>query len=130
MFDTYAANKALRDAGFDRPQAEAAVAMVRDAVSEGVATGEDAARPESKVDTGIAEAKADAARLEGNVDARFAEVKTGVTRLEGKVESENARIEGRVESGIRGLEARLTVRMYSGLIAASAVLLALVKLLP
>ena len=111
MFDTYAANKALRDAGFDRPQAEAAVAMGGDAVSEGVATGEDAARPESKVDTGIAEAKADAARLEGNVDARFAEVKTGVTRLEGKVESENAGIEGRVESGIRGLEARLTVRI-------------------
>ena len=118
MFDTYAANKALRDAGFDRPQAEAAVAMGGDAVSEGVATGEDAARLESKVDTGIAEAKAE-----------VAEVKTGVTRLEGKVESENAGIEGRVESGIRGLEARLTVRMYSGLIAASAVLLALIKLL-
>lgn len=137
MFDTYAADKALRDAGFDRPRAEAAVAMVRDAVSEGVATGEDAARPESKVDTGIAEAKADAARLESNVDARFAEakaevaeVKTGVTRLEGKVESENAGIEGRVESGSRGLEAHPTVRMYSGLIATSAVLLALIKLLP
>ena len=36
-FDTYAAAKALRDAGFDERQAEAAVAMVRDAVTEGVA---------------------------------------------------------------------------------------------
>ena len=50
MFDTYAAAKALRNAGFDEPQAEAAVAMVRNAVSEGVATGEDAARLKSKVE--------------------------------------------------------------------------------
>ena len=40
-FDTYAAAKALRDAGFDERQAEAAVAMVRDAVTEGVATKAD-----------------------------------------------------------------------------------------
>ena len=40
-FDTYAAAKALRDAGFDEAQAEAAVAMVRDAVTEGVATKAD-----------------------------------------------------------------------------------------
>ena len=31
-FDTYAAAKRLRDAGFDEDQAEAAVSMVRDAV--------------------------------------------------------------------------------------------------
>ena len=31
-FDTYAAAKRLRDAGFDERQAEAAVSMVRDAV--------------------------------------------------------------------------------------------------
>lgn len=40
-FDTYAAAKALREAGFDEAQAEAAVAMVRDAVTEGVATKAD-----------------------------------------------------------------------------------------
>lgn len=40
-FDTYTAAKALRDAGFDEAQAEAAVAMVRDAVTEGVATKAD-----------------------------------------------------------------------------------------
>ena len=155
MFDTYAAAKALRNAGFDEPQAEAAVAMVRDAVSEGVATGEDAARLERKIDAGLAEVKADAARLEGKVDAglaevkadaarledkvdaRFAEVKaeiaevkTDVARLEGKVESESARLEGRVESEIGRLETRLTVRMYGGLIATAAVVVALLKLLP
>ena len=32
-FDTYAAAKRLRDAGFDERQTEAAVSMVRDAVS-------------------------------------------------------------------------------------------------
>ena len=31
-FDTYAAAKRLRDAGFDEDQAEAAVTMVRDAI--------------------------------------------------------------------------------------------------
>ena len=42
-FDTCAAAKALREAGFDEGQAEAAVAMVRDAVTEGVATKADIA---------------------------------------------------------------------------------------
>ena len=32
IFDTYAAAKRLRDAGFDEDQAEAAVTMVRDAI--------------------------------------------------------------------------------------------------
>ena len=40
-FDTYAAAKALRAAGFNQDQAEAAVAMVRDAFTEGVATKAD-----------------------------------------------------------------------------------------
>ena len=40
-FDTCAAAKALREAGFDEAQAEAAGAMVRDAVTEGVATRAD-----------------------------------------------------------------------------------------
>ena len=48
-FDTYAAAKTLRDAGFDERQAEAAVAMVRDAVTEGVATKADVARLETRI---------------------------------------------------------------------------------
>ena len=52
VFDTYAAAKALREAGFDEAQAEAAVTMVRDAVTEGVATKAD-------LKTAIAELKAD-----------------------------------------------------------------------
>ena len=147
MFDTYAAARALRDAGFDEPQAEAAVNMVRDAISEGAATGEDAARLEGKVDTGIADVKADIARLEGKVESEVADVKADIARLEGKVESDAARLEGKVESevarlegkvesdiadvkaDIRGLETRLTVRMYGGLIATAAVVTTLVKLI-
>ena len=48
-FDTCAAAKTLRDAGFDERQAEAAVAMVRDAVTEGVATKADVARLEPRI---------------------------------------------------------------------------------
>ena len=40
-FDTYAAAKTLRKAGFDDRQAEAAVAVVHDAITGGVATRAD-----------------------------------------------------------------------------------------
>ena len=42
-FDTYAAAKTLREAGFDDRQAEAAVAVVHDAITGGVATKADLA---------------------------------------------------------------------------------------
>ena len=132
-FDAYAAAKALRNAGFDEPQAEAAVAMVRDAVSEGVATGEDAARLESKVDAGLAGVKTDAARLESKVDAGLAEMKTEIAELKAglaEVKTDVVRLEGKIESEVVGLETRLTVRMYGGLIATAAVIIALIKLLP
>ena len=50
-FDTYTAAKHLRDAGFDERQAEAAVSMVRDAVS--------ADRDEVATKADIADLKAD-----------------------------------------------------------------------
>ena len=56
-FDTHAAVTALRKAGFDEPQAEAAVAMVRDAVTEGAATKADVDRLETKMDAGFAALK-------------------------------------------------------------------------
>lgn len=51
-FDTYAAAKRLRDAGFDEDQAEAAVSMVRDAVGHDrnqLATKADLARLETRL---------------------------------------------------------------------------------
>ena len=59
-FDTYAAAKTLREAGFNEGQAEAAVAMVRDAVTEGVATKAD-----------IAALKADLAALKAELTWRM-----------------------------------------------------------
>ncbi len=130
MFDTYAAAKALRDAGFDEPQAEAAVAMVRDAVSEGAATKEDATRLEGKIDAGIArlegKIESDIGRLEGKIESDIAEVKADIGRLEGKIDTGRAE----TKADITRLETRLTVRMYGGLVAMAAVLLALTKLLP
>ena len=52
-FDTYAAAKRLRDAGFDERQAEAAVSMVRDAAGadrEQLATKADLAHFATKAD--------------------------------------------------------------------------------
>ena len=53
IFDAYAAAKLLREAGFDERQAEAAVAVVRDAVTEGAATKADIARLETLIERGV-----------------------------------------------------------------------------
>ena len=56
-FDTYAAAKRLRDAGFDERQAEAAVSMVRDAAGadhKQLATKADIDALESRVDAKLA----------------------------------------------------------------------------
>ena len=63
-FDTHAAVTALRKAGFDEPQAEAAAAMVRDAVTEGVATKGDTVRLHTKIEA-----------VETKMDAGFAALK-------------------------------------------------------
>ena len=65
-FDTLKAAEALREAGFEEAQVKATVGMVRDAVTEGVATKTD-----------IAGLKADHARLEGKIDV----VKEGIKNL-------------------------------------------------
>ena len=58
-FDTCAAAKRLRDAGFDESQAEAAVAMVRDAFTEGVATKADIRSAVSDLRAGLRELRAE-----------------------------------------------------------------------
>ena len=62
-FDTYAAAKRLRDAGFDEDQAEAAVSMVRDAV------GTDREQLATKAD--LAVVRADLAALEARLTWRL-----------------------------------------------------------
>ena len=150
MFDTCAAARTLRDAGFDESQAEAAVAMVRDAISEGAATKEDVARLESKIDAGIA-------RLEGKIDSDIAGVKAEIADMRAEIGGMKAEIGGikaeiggvkaevggikaeiggikadmgGIKADMGGLETRLTVRMYGGLGAVVVVLLAFLKLMP
>ena len=79
-FDTYAAAKRLRDAGFDERQAEAAVSMVRDA------------------------AGADREHLATKAD--LAELKAGLAELKGDVEALRAATKADLAAAIAGLEAR------------------------
>ena len=88
-FDTYAAAKRLRDAGFDERQAEAAVSMVRDAAGadrEQLATKADLA--ELKAD--FAELKADFAELKGDVEALRAATKADLAGLETRLRADLA----------------------------------------
>ena len=70
-FDTYTAAKHLRDAGFDERQAEAAVSMVRDAVS--------ADRGEIATKADLAEVRADLAGIESRGDAKLAALEARLT---------------------------------------------------
>ena len=98
-FDTHAAIKTLQEANFDEAQAEAAVAMVRDAITEGGATGRD-----------ILELKNDHARLEGKISG-----------IEGKIDGIQGEING-VKTGISfikwsiiGVMMPVTVAMLGGI---------------
>ena len=105
-FDTHAAIKTLREANFDEAQAEAAVAMVRDAITEGGATGRD-----------ILELKNDHARLEGKIDG----IKGEINGLEGKIDGIKGEING-VKTGLSfikwsiiGVMMPVTVAMLGGI---------------
>ena len=101
-FDTYAAAKRLRDAGFDERQAEAAVSMVRDAA------GADREHLATKAD--LAELKAE---LKGDVEALRAATKADLAELKGDLKADLAELKGDIEAlrastkaDLAGLEAR------------------------
>ena len=79
-FDTYAAAKALREAGFDERQAESVVATVRDAITGGVAAKTDIAHLEDKIEhiEDKMATKADLAALETRVTVRFVGIAVGI----------------------------------------------------
>ena len=87
-FDTYAAAKRLRDAGFDERQAEAAVSMVRDAAG---------------ADRGQLATKADVAELKGGIEALRAATKADLA----EVRADLAGLESRVDAKLAALETRL-----------------------
>ena len=113
VFDTHAAVTTLRGAGFDERQAEGVVSMVRQALSEGVAT------------------KADVKDLRGEIKDLRGEIKQiegEIKRLDSKIED----IEDRMatKEDLARLETRMTVRFFGGLLAAVGAVVALMKLLP
>ena len=123
-FDTYAAAKKLREAGFDERQAEAAIGMVRDAFTEGVATKAEIARLEAKVDNGFVgletATKAEIARLEAKVDNGFVGLenatKAEIARLETATNAEIARLETVIERAVNRM--LLAVVAVGGLVIA------------
>lgn len=106
VFDTHAAVTTLRGAGFDERQAEGVVSMVRQALSEGVAT------------------KADMKDIRGDIKDLRGEIK----RLEGRIENVEDRMA--TKEDLARLETRMTVRFFGGLLAAVGAVVALMKLLP
>ena len=109
-FDTYAAAKTLRDAGFDEAQAEAAVAMVRDAFAEGAATRAD-----------IADVKAEIADVKAKITDVKAELKT-------ELKAEIAQFRAEVKAELQAFELRMTLRLGGLIVAGFAFVAALDKL--
>ena len=110
-FDTYTAAKRLRDAGFDEAQAEAAVVMVREAVTEGFATARAEATRQASAETAALQAgfvRLESA-VEGHVarlDARMEGLDARMGGIEGRIEGLDARMEG-LEGRVGGLETRV-----------------------
>ena len=118
-FDTHATVTALREAGFEERQAEAAVTMVRDAITEDVSTKADI----NHLDGKIAQLDGKVAQLEKNVDAK-------IEQLEKNVNAKIKQLEDKTDAKLGHLEARMyrALWMQAGAIVAAVV--ALVKLLP
>ena len=110
-FDTYKAVKALRSAGFNDSQAEAVTEQIGAAISEGLATTGDIQALESSIQSSRSELKGDIQALEGKIQ-----------RLDGKIQG----LEGKIQM----IESRLTVKLYSALALAVAIIKALDYILP
>ena len=111
-FDTHKAVKALKEAGFDDPQAEAVVATVGEAIGGSIATKADIAEVRTTT-------KADIAQLRAEITELRAEMKTDIAQLRAEMADQFSILYRHLWSmaiGIVGFTAGLTV--------------ALVKLLP
>ena len=81
-FDTLKTSKDLTAAGFEPAQAEALANVIATSLTSGVATKEDVAKLDGKIDSA-------ASRLDGKIDS-------AVSRLEGKIEALSNRVDGRL----------------------------------
>ena len=112
-FDTYKAVKALRSAGFNDSQAEAVTEQIGAAISEGLATTGD-------IQSSRSELKGDIQALEGKIQGLEGKIQA----LEGKILVLDGKIQG-LEGKIQTIESRLTVKLYSALVLAVALIKAL-----
>ena len=122
-FDTHKAVKALKEAGFDDPQAEAVVATVGEAIGGSIATKADIAELRTTTKADIAEVRAEITELRTATKADMtelrAEMKTDIAELRAEMADQFSILYRHLWSmaiGIVGFTAGLTV--------------ALVKLLP
>ena len=121
IFDTLHAAKALTQAGFAAPQAEAITDTIREAFTESVATKTD-----------VAELRADIAELETRVTTDVAGLKADIAELETRVTTDVAGLKANMAS----LEARMAERfeglykhLWIGALGMVTAITALVKLL-
>ena len=117
-FDTYKAVKALRSAGFNDSQAEAVTEQIGAAISEGLATTGDIQTLEGTIQSSRSELKGDIQALEGKIQA-----------LEGKIQALEGKIQV-LDGKIQTIESRMTVKLYSAVALAVALIKALDYILP
>ena len=130
VFDTHAAVTTLRGAGFDERQAEGVVSMVRQALSEGVATKADI----KDIRGEIKDLRGEIKQLEGRIES----IEGKVENIEGRMATKEdlANLEDRMatKEDLARLETRMTVRFFGGLlavvVASTGLTVALMKLLP
>ena len=126
-FDTHAAVTALRKAGFDEPQAEAAVAMVRDAVTEGVATKGDVDRLHTKMEAVETKIEAVETKIEA-LDTKIEAVETKIEAVETKIEAVDTKIEA-LDTKIEAVETKMdagfaALKWVVGIVAALTIAIA------
>ncbi len=131
-FDTYKAVKALRSAGFNDSQAEAVTEQIGAAISEGLATTGDIQVLESSIQSLRSELKGDIQALEGKIQALEGKIQAlegKIQALEGKIQALEGKIQA-LEGKIQTIESRLTVKLYSALVLAVALIKALDYIFP
>ena len=122
-FDTHKAVKALKEAGFDDPQAEAVVATVGEAIGGSIATKADIAEVRAEITELRTATKADMTELR-------AEMKTDIAELRAEMKTDIAELRAEMADQFSILYRHLW-SMAIGIVGFTAGLtVALVKLLP
>ena len=124
-FDTYAAVKKLKEAGFTEQQAEAQTALLMDVIGGELATKHDIETVKLDIENVRAELKRDIATVKLDIENVRAELKRDIATV--KLDIENVRTE--LKRDMKELELRLTIKLGAMLALAVGAVATLVKLL-